>query len=128
MEIITAPDINNSKDAMEFVRQLLAVLRAVDTCDGQLAGTFLTSHALHMHMIAQSEGSLRVDANISLRPVGAAKFGVRTEVKNINGLKYLAKAIGLHLHNSHNIVSSSIYHSQTSRLHVRRLCCKQAVW
>ena len=105
MEIITAPEIYSSTEAMQFVQQLLSILRAIGTCDGQLAGS--TWHAISLVLftiiitlidifMSLPEGSLRVDANISLRPVGATTLGTRAEVKNINGIKHLAKAIGKH--------------------------------
>jgi aspartyl-tRNA(Asn)/glutamyl-tRNA(Gln) amidotransferase subunit B len=92
MEIITEPDIKSSRDAAAFVHQLLAVLRALGTCDGQLAG--LNASQVIVISRNSTEGSLRVDANVSLRPVGSQVLGTRTEIKNINGLKHLQHAIG----------------------------------
>ncbi len=46
--------------------------------------------------VCMVEGSLRVDANISIRPVGTTDFGTRTEVKNISGIRFLTKAIGMY--------------------------------
>lgn len=76
MEIVTKPDIRSGNQAAEFVQQVMLMLRTLGTCDGNMA-----------------EGSLRVDANISVRPAHTEGFGTRCEVKNISGLRFLSKAI-----------------------------------
>ena len=76
MEIVTKPDIHSGEEAAQFLQQLLLILEALGTCDGNLA-----------------EGSVRVDANVSIRPAGATEYGDRCEVKNINGVRFLSKAI-----------------------------------
>ncbi|XP_035825976.1 glutamyl-tRNA(Gln) amidotransferase subunit B, mitochondrial [Aplysia californica] len=75
MEIVTAPDFCGGDDAASFVRDLRDVLVSIGTCDGKMA-----------------EGSLRVDANISVNRPGE-EFGVRTEVKNLNSVKSMRAAI-----------------------------------
>lgn len=76
MEIVTQPDLRGGEEAAAFVHALLLLLRALGTCHGRL-----------------EEGSLRVDANVSVRPRAGAALGVRCEIKNINGLRFLAKAV-----------------------------------
>eukprot|EP00047_Mylnosiga_fluctuans_P018427 m.70829 g.70829 ORF g.70829 m.70829 type:complete len:511 (-) comp7608_c0_seq3:170-1702(-) len=76
MEIVTEPDLHSGEQAASFVHTLIEILKTLGTCDGRL-----------------EEGSLRVDANISVRPTGSVAFGARCEVKNINGLRFLSKAI-----------------------------------
>lgn len=76
MEIVTGPDLRSGDDAAEFVQQVILVLKALGSCDGNIA-----------------EGSLRVDANVSVRRVGDAVLGTRCEVKNVAGLRFLSKAI-----------------------------------
>lgn len=77
MEIVTRPDIRSGDQAADFVQHVMLILSTLGTCDGNMA-----------------EGSLRVDANVSIRPVGATEFGTRCEVKNVSGLRFLSKAIG----------------------------------
>ena len=75
MEIVTAPDFTDGDDAASFVRDLRHILLSVGTCDGKM-----------------NEGSLRVDANISVNRPGQ-ELGVRTEVKNLNSIRNLKTAI-----------------------------------
>jgi len=76
MEIVSEPDIRGAEEAAEYMRKLRTILRYIDVCDGNM-----------------EEGSLRCDANISLRPVGSEKFGTRAELKNMNSFRNVAKAI-----------------------------------
>jgi len=76
MEIVSEPDIRTAEEAAEYMRKLRTILRYIDVCDGNM-----------------EEGSLRCDANVSLRPVGQKEFGTRAELKNMNSFKNVAKAI-----------------------------------
>ncbi|PAA85604.1 hypothetical protein BOX15_Mlig007646g4 [Macrostomum lignano] len=80
MELITGPTLTCGAEAAGFVRELVDLLRCLGACTGSLA-----------------EGALRVDANVSCRPAppaaGGSGLGVRTEIKNINSLAALARAI-----------------------------------
>lgn len=75
IEIVSAPDLRSSDEAKEYVAELRAILVAIGASDGKM-----------------EEGSLRVDANISVRKVGE-ELGVRCEVKNVNSLRSLGRAI-----------------------------------
>ncbi|XP_025115923.1 glutamyl-tRNA(Gln) amidotransferase subunit B, mitochondrial-like [Pomacea canaliculata] len=75
MELVTEPDLRDGEDAASFVQELQFILCEIGTCDGRM-----------------QEGSLRVDANISVHKPGQP-FGVRTEVKNINSIRNVSKAI-----------------------------------
>ncbi|XP_076449299.1 glutamyl-tRNA(Gln) amidotransferase subunit B, mitochondrial-like [Babylonia areolata] len=75
MELVTHPDLQSGEDAACFVRELQLLLKTLGTCDGKM-----------------QEGSLRVDANISVNRPGEP-WGVRTEVKNINSIRNVSKAI-----------------------------------
>ncbi|KAL4226583.1 hypothetical protein ACF0H5_014567 [Mactra antiquata] len=75
MEIVTAPDFHTGSDAKSFVRDIKMLLVTLGTCDGKM-----------------SEGSMRVDANISVHKPGQP-LGVRSEVKNLNSLTSVKKAI-----------------------------------
>jgi len=76
IEIVTHPDLRTSVAAADFFSRLRAILQAVRVNDGNM-----------------EEGSLRCDANISVRPVGATELGVKVEIKNINSFRYLQRAI-----------------------------------
>lgn len=76
MEIVSEPDIRSPKEASEYMKKLRAILRYLGVCDGNM-----------------EEGSLRCDANVSVRPVGQKEFGTRAEVKNINSFRFVEKAV-----------------------------------
>ncbi|XP_040892943.1 glutamyl-tRNA(Gln) amidotransferase subunit B, mitochondrial [Toxotes jaculatrix] len=75
MELVMEPDMSCGEEAAAAVRELQLILQALGTCQGNM-----------------SEGQLRVDANVSVHRPGEP-LGVRTEVKNINSVRYLARAI-----------------------------------
>jgi aspartyl-tRNA(Asn)/glutamyl-tRNA(Gln) amidotransferase subunit B len=76
IEIVTEPDLRSAADAAEFFSRLRAVLVAIEVNDGNM-----------------EEGSLRCDANVSVRPAGAAALGVKVEVKNLNSFRHVQRAI-----------------------------------
>jgi len=76
IEIVTHPDLRTAAAAAGFFSRLRAILLAVGVNDGNM-----------------EEGSLRCDANISIRPAGANELGVKVEIKNINSFRYLQRAI-----------------------------------
>jgi aspartyl-tRNA(Asn)/glutamyl-tRNA(Gln) amidotransferase subunit B len=76
LEIVSKPDLRSSEEARAYVAELRGVLEAIGVSD-----------------VKMEEGSLRVDANISLRPAGAEKLGTRTEIKNMNSLRSLGRAL-----------------------------------
>ena len=76
LEIVGRPDLRDAEGARAYVSELRAVLVAVGASDGKM-----------------EEGSLRVDCNVSVRPRGAEELGTRCEIKNINSLRSLGRAI-----------------------------------
>jgi aspartyl-tRNA(Asn)/glutamyl-tRNA(Gln) amidotransferase subunit B len=76
VEIVTDPDLRSAGDAATFFEHLRDVLVWVGVNDGNM-----------------EEGSLRCDANVSVRPAGAPTFGTKVEVKNLNSFKYLRQAL-----------------------------------
>ncbi|HEX9546515.1 MAG TPA: Asp-tRNA(Asn)/Glu-tRNA(Gln) amidotransferase subunit GatB [Acidimicrobiales bacterium] len=76
VEIVSAPDLRSAEDARAYVEELRGILVATGASDGKM-----------------EEGSVRVDANVSVRPAGAAEFGTRCEIKNMNSLRSLGRAI-----------------------------------
>ena len=75
-EIVTEPDLRDATAAAEWLRMLHATLRALGVSDVNLA-----------------EGSLRCDANISIRPVGTTELGTKTELKNMNSFRFIERGI-----------------------------------
>lgn len=76
MEIVSRPDIRSSEQARAYVTELRAVLEAIGVSD-----------------VKMEEGSLRVDANISVRTEGADELGTKVEIKNMNSLRSLGRAL-----------------------------------
>jgi aspartyl-tRNA(Asn)/glutamyl-tRNA(Gln) amidotransferase subunit B len=76
VEIVTEPDLRSAADAAAFFEHLRDVLVWVGVNDGNM-----------------EEGSLRCDANVSIRPAGTTAFGTKVEVKNLNSFKYLRQAL-----------------------------------
>ncbi|UCH44510.1 MAG: Asp-tRNA(Asn)/Glu-tRNA(Gln) amidotransferase subunit GatB [Nitrospiraceae bacterium] len=76
MEIVTEPDIRSAAEAAAFMKKLRAIVRYIGVCDGNM-----------------EQGSLRCDANVSIRPSGQEAYGVKTEIKNMNSFRYVEKAL-----------------------------------
>lgn len=76
VEIVSEADLRTAKEAMAYVDKLRNILVYLDVTDGKM-----------------EEGSLRCDINISLRPVGTTTFGTKTEIKNINSISNIEKAV-----------------------------------
>lgn len=76
MEIVSEPDLRSSAEVAEFMKKLRQILRYVGSCDGDM-----------------EKGSLRCDANVSVRPRGSDKFGTRCEIKNLNSIRHIVQAI-----------------------------------
>lgn len=76
LEIVSEPDMRSSEEARAYMEELRTVLRYIGVCDGNL-----------------EEGSMRCDANISVRPIGQKEFGTRAEIKNVNSFRALQRAI-----------------------------------
>ena len=76
IEIVTEPDIRSSEEAVAFAKKLHSIVTTLGICDGNM-----------------SQGSMRFDVNISVRPKGQAEFGTRTETKNLNSFKFMEAAI-----------------------------------
>jgi aspartyl-tRNA(Asn)/glutamyl-tRNA(Gln) amidotransferase subunit B len=75
-EIVTEPDLRDATAAAEWLRMLRATLRALGVSD-----------------VNMEEGSLRCDANISIRPAGTTELGTKTELKNMNSFRYIERGI-----------------------------------
>jgi aspartyl-tRNA(Asn)/glutamyl-tRNA(Gln) amidotransferase subunit B len=76
IEIVSEPDIRTPEEASTYLKKLRDIVRYLDICDGNM-----------------EEGSLRCDANISLRPLGSEAFGIKTELKNMNSFRFVQRAL-----------------------------------
>ena len=76
IEIVSEPDMRSAKEAVAYLKKVHTLVRYLEICDGNM-----------------QEGSFRCDANVSVRKIGAEKFGTRAEIKNINSFRYVEKAI-----------------------------------
>jgi aspartyl-tRNA(Asn)/glutamyl-tRNA(Gln) amidotransferase subunit B len=99
VEIVTEPDVRSAADAAECFSSLREILVALGVNDGNM-----------------EEGSLRCDANVSIRPVGSSAFGTKTEVKNVNSFRYLQKALEFEIDRHVDAVSSGGRVTQETRL------------
>ena len=76
MEIVSEPDMRSPEEAGAYLKKLRAILRYLGTCDGNM-----------------EEGSMRCDVNLSMRRKGDEKLGTRTEIKNVNSIRFVQQAI-----------------------------------
>ena len=99
MEIVSEPDIRSPREAAEYMKKLRAILRYLGVCDGNM-----------------EQGSLRCDANVSVRPGGQKEYGTRAEIKNINSFKFVEKAIEYEIKRQIKIMENSGKVIQETRL------------
>jgi aspartyl-tRNA(Asn)/glutamyl-tRNA(Gln) amidotransferase subunit B len=88
VEIVTEPDLRSAAQAAEFGRLLQATLRRLGVSD-----------------VNMEEGSLRMDANVSIRPAGETTLGTKTELKNMNSFRFLERGIEAELRRQEAIVA-----------------------
>jgi len=76
LEIVSAPDLRSPEEAKVYLQKLKTILEYIEVCDGNM-----------------EEGSLRCDANVSLRPRGSQTLGTRAEIKNLNSFRNVQRAL-----------------------------------
>ncbi|MBI5815449.1 MAG: Asp-tRNA(Asn)/Glu-tRNA(Gln) amidotransferase subunit GatB [Nitrospinae bacterium] len=99
LEIVSEPDIRSSEEAKKYLEKLKTILEYLEVSDCNM-----------------EEGSLRCDANVSIRPVGQKEFGTRTELKNMNSFRYLQKAIDFEVERQRNVIGDGGKVIQETRL------------
>ena len=99
IEIVSEPDIRSSEEAREYLLKLKATLEYLNICDCNM-----------------EEGSLRCDANISLRPEGEEKLGTKTELKNMNSFRNVQRAIEYEIKRQTHILDNDEKVIQQTRL------------
>lgn len=99
IEIVSEPDLRSSAEAYDYLARLKQILEFLEVNDGNM-----------------EEGSLRCDANVSVRKVGEKKFGTRTELKNINSFRFVQKAIDYEIARQIDVIESGGRIVQETRL------------
>ncbi len=98
IEIVSKPVMHSGLEAMKYVEKIRSIVTFSEVSDGKM-----------------EEGSLRCDVNISLRPYGAKEFGTKVEIKNINSISYIQKAIDFELMRQAKILLSGGVIAQETR-------------
>lgn len=100
IEVVTEPDMRSAEEAVAFARKLHGIVTALGICDGEM-----------------SQGSMRFDVNISVRPSGDDKLGTRTETKNLNSFKFMEEAIELEVERQITVLEQGGEIIQETRLY-----------
>ena len=100
IEIVSEPDMRNAEEAVAFARKLHSIVTSLGICDGNM-----------------SQGSMRFDVNISVRPKGSDTFGTRTETKNLNSFKFMEDAIALEVERQIDLIEDGGKVIQETRLY-----------
>ncbi|MCB1836744.1 MAG: Asp-tRNA(Asn)/Glu-tRNA(Gln) amidotransferase subunit GatB [Alcanivoracaceae bacterium] len=100
IEVVTEPDMRSAEEAVAFARKLHSIVTSIGICDGEM-----------------SQGSMRFDVNVSIRPQGEEKLGTRTETKNLNSFKFMEKAIALEIERQIDVLEDGGTITQETRLY-----------
>ena len=100
IEIVSEPDMRSAAEAVAFAKKLHSIVTAIGICDGDM-----------------SQGSMRFDVNISVRPAGYSEFGTRTETKNLNSFKFMEDAINLEVNRQIRVLEDGGKIMQETRLY-----------
>ena len=99
IEIVSEPDMRSAEEAVAYVEKLKGILEYIGVSDCKM-----------------QEGSLRADVNLSIRPVGEKKFGTRTETKNLNSFRSIARAIEFEIERQKEVLDAGgIVYQETRR-------------
>jgi aspartyl-tRNA(Asn)/glutamyl-tRNA(Gln) amidotransferase subunit B len=100
LEIVSEPDMRSAKEAVAYMRKMHAIVTTIGISDGNMA-----------------EGSMRCDANVSIRPKGQEKLGTRAELKNINSFRFIERAINVEVERQIDILEDGGKIAQETRLY-----------
>ncbi len=100
MEIVSKPDLRSAEEAGEYIKNLRQILRYIGTCDGDM-----------------EKGSMRCDANVSVRRAGEEKLGTRNEIKNLNSIRFIIAAINYEVQRQIELLESGGVVEQATRLY-----------
>jgi aspartyl-tRNA(Asn)/glutamyl-tRNA(Gln) amidotransferase subunit B len=100
LEIVSEPDLRTPAEAVAYAKKVHQIVRWIGISDGNM-----------------QEGSFRMDANVSVRPLGQAAFGTRTEIKNINSFRFLERAIQFEVERQIDVITAGGAVIQETRLY-----------
>ena len=100
IEIVSEPDMRSSDEAVAFAKKLHSIVTSIGICDGEM-----------------SQGSMRFDVNVSVRPSGSSALGIRTETKNLNSFKFMEEAIQLEVDRQIDLIEDGGKVTQETRLY-----------
>ncbi|MEL7399469.1 MAG: Asp-tRNA(Asn)/Glu-tRNA(Gln) amidotransferase subunit GatB [Pseudomonadota bacterium] len=100
IEIVSEPDMRNAEEAVAFAKKLHSIVTSLGICDGEM-----------------SQGSMRFDVNISIRPKGVEQLGTRTETKNLNSFRFMEEAIKLEVERQIDVLEDGDDIVQETRLY-----------
>lgn len=100
LEIVSEPELRSAKEAVAYLKKLHSLITYLGISDGDM-----------------SQGSMRCDCNVSLRPRGQETFGTRTEIKNVNSFRFVEKAINCEIERQMNILEDGGRIIQETRLY-----------
>ena len=100
LEIVSEPELSSAKEAVAYMKAMHQLVTYLDVSDGNMA-----------------QGSLRCDANVSIRKNGDKELGTRTEIKNINSFKFIEKAINFEIKRQIKVLESGEKVTQETRLY-----------
>ncbi len=100
LEIVSEPEIRNAKEAVAYLKKMHSLILYLEISDGNMA-----------------QGSMRCDANVSIRPKGDTSLGTRTEIKNINSFRFVEKAINIEVERQIDILEDGGRIVQETRLY-----------
>ncbi|WP_211461248.1 Asp-tRNA(Asn)/Glu-tRNA(Gln) amidotransferase subunit GatB [Collimonas silvisoli] len=100
LEIVTEPDMRSAAEAVAYAKALHSLVMWLGICDGNM-----------------QEGSFRCDANVSVRPVGQAAYGTRSEIKNLNSFRFLEEAINYEVRRQIEVIEDGGKVVQETRLY-----------
>lgn len=100
LEIVSEPDLRSAKEAVAYMKKIHALVRYLEICDGNM-----------------QEGSLRCDANVSVRPKGTTAFGTRAEIKNLNSFRFVERAINFEIDRQIDLLEGGRKVVQETRLY-----------
>lgn len=100
IEIVSEPDMRNAEEAVAFAKKLHSIVTSIGICDGEM-----------------SQGSMRFDVNVSVRPRGTTELGTRTETKNLNSFKFMEEAIAREVERQIDLIEDGGKVIQETRLY-----------
>ncbi len=100
IEIVSEPDMSNAEEAIAFAKKIHSIVTSIGICDGEM-----------------SQGSMRFDVNVSVKPSGSDTLGTRTETKNLNSFKFMEEAIKREVERQIDVIEDGGTIAQETRLY-----------